>query len=37
VENPKSIMYYMIGEQNLDATTLTKEDIDALRSVCQLN
>jgi hypothetical protein len=37
VENPESIMYYMIGEQNLDSPTLTAEDMAALEAACQLN
>ncbi|OGI15720.1 MAG: hypothetical protein A2Z52_00955 [Candidatus Moranbacteria bacterium RBG_19FT_COMBO_42_6] len=36
VENPKSIMYYMIGEQNLDNPALTAEDAAGLKSACQL-
>lgn len=36
VENPKAIMYYMIGEQNLDNPALTADDLAALREVCQL-
>ncbi|HEX7586100.1 MAG TPA: matrixin family metalloprotease [Patescibacteria group bacterium] len=36
VENPKSIMYYMIGEQDLDNPKFTNEDIAALKKTCQL-
>ena len=36
VENSKSIMYYMIGEQDLDNMTLTAEDMAGLKSACQL-
>jgi len=36
VENPKSIMYYLIGEQNLDNPELTSEDMAALKNTCQL-
>lgn len=36
VENPKSIMYYLMGEQDLNNPTLTAEDMAELKSVCQL-
>jgi hypothetical protein len=36
VENPKSVMYYLIGEQDLENPTLTEEDLNALRNVCRL-
>lgn len=36
VENPKSIMYYMIGEQNLDNPKFTNEDVQAIKETCQL-
>lgn len=34
VENPKSIMHEMMGEQNIFNLALTKEDKDALRKKC---
>ncbi|MEK7598263.1 MAG: matrixin family metalloprotease [Patescibacteria group bacterium] len=36
VENTQSIMYYLMGEQDLDQPTLTSEDLSAFKSVCQL-
>jgi len=36
VENPQSIMYYMIGEQDLDNLTFSNEDLLALKETCQL-
>lgn len=37
VENPKSIMYYLMGEQDLNNPTLTSEDVSALKALCQIN
>lgn len=37
VENPRSIMYYMVGDQDMDAPALTDEDRAGLQSVCQKN
>lgn len=34
VENPRSLMYYLMGEQNLSEVTLTTEDREALTEVC---
>jgi len=34
VENPKSIMYYLMGEQDLNNPILTTEDITALKAFC---
>lgn len=36
VDNPKSIMYYLMGEQDLDNPTLTNEDAAELKNVCVL-
>lgn len=36
VGNPESVMYYMIGEQNLDNPKFTSEDLAALKETCQL-
>lgn len=37
VENSKSIMYYLIGDQDMNMPTLTAEDRDALKNICKLN
>lgn len=37
VENPQSIMYYLIGEQDLENPILTEEDSAELNKVCKLN
>lgn len=37
VQNPRSIMYYLMGEQDLDNPTLTAEDMAELKSACALN
>lgn len=34
VENPTSIMYYLMGNQIMNRLTLTSEDIEALRAIC---
>ena len=36
VDNSSSVMYYLMAEQNLLDPTLTKEDIEALKSECGL-
>jgi len=36
VENPQSLMYYLMGEQDLDHIKLTKEDKAALQEACRL-
>lgn len=36
VQNPKSIMYYLMGEQDLDNPTLSADDLTALKNICQL-
>jgi len=36
-ENSKSIMYYLIGDQDMNTPTLTEEDLDALKNICKLN
>ena len=35
VENPKSVMYYLMGEQVLNPVSLTEEDIYALKMICE--
>ena len=37
VEDPKAVMHYLMGEQDLDALTLMPDDITALRAVCGLD
>lgn len=37
VENPESIMYYLMGDQDLGSIELSEEDYEALASVCKLN
>jgi hypothetical protein len=37
VSNPVSIMYPMIGEQEMENPILTAEDLNELRAVCKLN
>lgn len=37
VENSKSIMYYLIGDQDMNTPTLTTEDKNALKNICKLN
>jgi predicted nucleic acid-binding Zn-ribbon protein len=34
VENPESIMYYLIGEQDLNNPTLTQEDLAEVKRIC---
>jgi len=36
IGNPKSIMYYLMGEQDLNNIKLTEEDISALNEVCYI-
>lgn len=36
-QNPQSIMYYLMGEQNLENPILASEDMAELKTVCQLN
>jgi predicted Zn-dependent protease len=36
VENPQSIMYYLMGEQNMANPQPSAEDIAALKNVCQI-
>ncbi|MDQ1284349.1 MAG: Peptidase protein [Patescibacteria group bacterium] len=35
-ENPESIMYYLMGDQEMENPALTKEDVDALNKICNL-
>lgn len=37
LENPQSIMYYLLGEQDLENPKLTEEDLVALKKVCGLD
>jgi len=37
LQTPKSIMYYLMGEQDLNAPRLSIEDLNALRAACQLH
>lgn len=37
LNNPDSIMYYLMGEQNLDDPKLTDEDLSALKNICRIN
>lgn len=37
VENSKSIMYYLIGDQDVNTPTLTAEDRAALKDICKLD
>ena len=37
VENPESVMHYLIGDQNLNNPSLTKEDVDEMKRVCKIN
>jgi hypothetical protein len=34
VENPKSLMYYLMGEQDIDDPKLSEEDISAINVIC---
>lgn len=34
VENPQSLMYYLMSEQDLDASKLTLEDVAAMNKIC---
>lgn len=36
LSNPNSIMYYAMGEQDLENPKLTEEDISALKNVCEI-
>jgi predicted Zn-dependent protease len=35
VENPKSIMYYLMGDQDMQNPTFSEEDMAALKAVCK--
>ncbi|MDH4330027.1 MAG: matrixin family metalloprotease [Candidatus Moranbacteria bacterium] len=35
-QNPQSIMYYLMEQQDLENVKLTQEDINALKTVCEL-
>jgi hypothetical protein len=34
-DDPASVMYYLMGEQDVERLTLTQEDTEALRAVCR--
>lgn len=36
LNSPTSIMYYLMGEQNLENPKLTEEDVSALKNICKL-
>lgn len=36
LNDPSSIMYYLMGEQDLENPKLTEEDISALKNICKL-
>jgi uncharacterized protein YukE len=36
VSNPESVMYYLIGDQDLEIPKLTKEDLEELKKICKL-
>ena len=36
VDNSKSIMYYLLGDQNMESPMLSNEDIAELKAVCKL-
>jgi hypothetical protein len=36
VENPQSLMYYLMSDQNMDSPKLSSEDIQALKDVCRI-
>jgi len=36
VENSKSIMYYLMEDQDLDNISLTTEDFDAVKNICKM-
>lgn len=35
VGNPQSVMYYLMGDQNIDSPELSDEDVEALKDVCR--
>lgn len=37
LNNPDSIMYYLMGEQDLNNPKLTEEDLGALKNICRIN
>ncbi len=37
LNDPKSIMYYLMGEQDLNTQELTNEDISAIKNICEIN
>jgi predicted Zn-dependent protease len=34
VENPESVMYYLMEKQNLENIQLTTQDLQAIKNVC---
>jgi len=37
VENPQSLMYYLMEKQDLENIRLTNEDLNAIKSICKMN
>lgn len=37
LENSQSVMYYLMGDQNIDNPKATNEDINALKNICKIN
>lgn len=37
LENSKSVMYYLMGDQDMDHPVVSPEDLQALKDVCKLN
>lgn len=37
LENSQSVMYYLMGDQDMDHPKATEEDINALKNVCKIN
>lgn len=37
LNDPQSVMYYLMGDQNMDQPKATEEDINALKDVCKIN
>ena len=36
LQNPQSLMYYLMSDQNMDNPQLSSEDLSALKSVCMI-
>lgn len=37
VENPQSLMYYLMEKQDLENIRLTNEDLNAIKNICKMN